>query len=66
MAISNATDARQWEYVTYAPSGHRCTACKKLIKPLEPVRRGHADRSSGPPEVIYRHTGECLVKGVVA
>lgn len=49
-----------------APSGHRCTACGKLIKPLEPVRRGHSDCSSGPPVVIYRHTDECGSRAVVA
>lgn len=57
---------RQWEYVTYAPSGSRCSACKELIKPLEPVRRGRTDPSSGPPAVIYRHTGECVGQVVIA
>ncbi|MBT2403548.1 MULTISPECIES: hypothetical protein [unclassified Streptomyces] len=66
MATSNTTDARRWEYVTYAPSGNRCVACKKLIKPLEPVRRGHSDRSSGPPVVFYQHTDECQAQAVTA
>lgn len=63
-----ATDTRVWEYVTYAPKGARCSACKEVIKPLEPVRRGHEDRTSGPPAVIYRHTDsdECPGQAVTA
>lgn len=50
------TGTRVWEYVTYAPKGERCSACKRVIQPLEPVRRGHTDGMSGPPITIYRHT----------
>ncbi|MFD8984472.1 hypothetical protein [Streptomyces sp. NPDC059564] len=66
MAISNATDEPQWEYVTYAPSGNRCSVCKEPIKPLEPVRRGRTDCSPGPPAVTYRHTDECAGQVVTA
>lgn len=51
-----ATEEEVWEYLTYAPEGARCSACKKVIGSLEPVRRGHEDRASGAPVVFYRHT----------
>lgn len=47
-------DRDEWEYLTYAP-GHECSACKRKVKPLEPVRRGSVDRTSGAPAVVYRH-----------
>lgn len=52
---SAETDARRWEYVTYAPSGETCSACMKPIKSLEQVRRGHLERASGAPVSVYRH-----------
>lgn len=52
-------DARQWEYVTYAPKGETCPACLKPIRSLERVRRGTLERASSAPVVIYRHHGEC-------
>lgn len=61
-----AMDTRAWEYVTYAPKGERCSACKKVINPLEPVRRGNRDRRSEAPVVIYRHTELCAGQGVSA
>ncbi|MDT0453649.1 hypothetical protein [Streptomyces hesseae] len=48
-------DARQWEYVTYAPGGETCPACRKKIKPLEPCRRSTAEHASAAPAVTYRH-----------
>ncbi|WP_330330776.1 hypothetical protein OHS33_14270 [Streptomyces sp. NBC_00536] len=63
-----ATDAGVWEYLTYAPKGERCSGCGKAIEPLEPVRRGCEDRTSGPPVVFYRHanSAECPGETVVA
>ncbi|MFD3543432.1 hypothetical protein ACFWUQ_28570 [Streptomyces sp. NPDC058662] len=63
-----ATEAEVWEYLTYAPKGARCSECKKVIEPLEPVRRGHEGRASGPPVVFYRHanTDECPGETVAA
>ncbi|MCX4959606.1 hypothetical protein [Streptomyces virginiae] len=49
------TDASQWEYNTFAPSGQTCPACKKPIKTLERCRRGSMERQSGAPAVVYRH-----------
>ena len=49
------TDARQWEYTTFAPSGETCPACMKPIKTLERCRRGEIERQSGTPVTIYRH-----------
>ncbi|MEU9437945.1 hypothetical protein [Streptomyces sp. NPDC048252] len=54
-ASEGTTDAREWEYVTYAPRGERCPACLRAIKPLERVKRGAMERQSGPPFVVYRH-----------
>ncbi|WP_406014951.1 hypothetical protein OG520_27110 [Streptomyces sp. NBC_00984] len=47
------------EYVTYAPSGHKCSACMRPVKPMEAVRRTVVDRSSGPPLTTYRHANDC-------
>ncbi|WP_461064096.1 hypothetical protein [Streptomyces pseudoechinosporeus] len=58
MAAAAETDAKQWEYTTYAPRGETCPACLKSIKKLEQVRRGVLDRTSGSPVVVYRHL-EC-------
>ncbi|RDG31036.1 hypothetical protein DVH02_33740 [Streptomyces corynorhini] len=49
------TDARQWEYTTFAPSGETCPACMKPIKSLERCRRGEIERQAGAPVTIYRH-----------
>ncbi|MFE9259236.1 hypothetical protein [Streptomyces sp. NPDC006879] len=53
------TDARQWEYVTYAPAGETCPACMEPIKSLERCRRGTLERQSGPPVVIHQHVDRC-------
>jgi hypothetical protein len=54
-AAAAETDARKWEYVTYAPRGETCPACLKSIETLEQVKRGSIERQSGPPFVVYRH-----------
>lgn len=55
MVRSNTTDGRQWEYLTYAPQGESCPACRRSIAPFEPVRRGTVERASGATVVVYRH-----------
>lgn len=50
-------DRDAWEYMTYAP-GQTCSACLRMVQPLEPVRRGTIDRTPGPPVIVYRHD-EC-------
>ncbi|WP_327361137.1 hypothetical protein [Streptomyces sp. NBC_01296] len=57
-------DRDEWEYLTYAP-GHKCSACSRTVKPLDPVRRGAVDRTSGAPAVVYRHN-ECPTTQTVA
>lgn len=47
-------DRDEWEYLTFAP-GNECSACKRKVGPLEPVRRTAVDRTSGAPAVVYRH-----------
>jgi hypothetical protein len=59
MPSDTAAAVSAWEYVTYAPSGNHCSACMAPIEKMEPVLRGSMERSSGPPVVIYRHTGKC-------
>lgn len=49
------TNRETHEYLTFAPSDQTCPACKRVIGPLEPVRRGMLQRQSGPPAVVYRH-----------
>lgn len=59
------------EYGTYAPVGHVCPACRQVIDPDEPARRGyrrpedavnltpaywHANRC--PQQVPFTHTEE--------
>lgn len=61
-----ATKTDEWEYVTYAPPGSKCSACLGAVKPLDPVRRGTIERASGPPVVVYRHSGECPSQEVAA
>lgn len=56
-----AANGGEWEYVTYAPPGHKCSACLGALKALEPVRRGAIDGAAGAP-VVYRHVHECLAK----
>lgn len=50
------TDARQWEYTTYAPAGETCPACGKLIKSLESCRRGMLSHRDSSPIAAYWHT----------
>lgn len=50
------TDARQWEYTTYAPTGETCPACGKTIKSLESCRRAMLARPDTAPIVAYWHT----------
>ncbi len=57
------TDARQWEYTTYAPAGETCPACGRLIKSLESCRRGMLARRELSLVVAYWHTA-CAPKGV--
>ncbi len=62
MASSTSdTDARRDEYATFAPTGETCPECDQPIGPLEICRRGTAERHSGPPAVVYRHT-KCAEK----
>jgi len=56
------TDARQWEYSTYAPPGETCPACRQPIKTLESCRRGTLTRRGTSPLVAYWHT-DCATKG---
>lgn len=57
-------DRGVWEYLTFAP-GHECSACKREVGPLEPVRRAVVDRASGASAVSYRHN-KCPSVQVVA
>ncbi len=50
------TDARQWEYSTYAPAGETCPGCGKQIESLESCRRGMLARRDSSPIVAYWHT----------
>ncbi|MFD8794820.1 hypothetical protein [Streptomyces vinaceus] len=63
-AVAPEYDRDAWEYVTYAP-GHKCSACMRTVKPLDPVLRGTIDRTSGAPAVIYRHD-KCPTPDAVA
>lgn len=54
-----ATETDEWEYLTYAPPGHKCSVCLRDVEPLDPVRRGTVGRGSSPLVVVYRHAGEC-------
>jgi hypothetical protein len=56
------TDARQWEYTTYAPAGETCPACGQVIKSLERCRRGMLARQAECPIVAYWHSA-CAPKG---
>ncbi|MFF3209867.1 hypothetical protein ACFYYB_04315 [Streptomyces sp. NPDC002886] len=58
-------DRGAWEYLTFAP-GHECSACKRKVGPLEPVRRAVVDRASGAPAVSYRHNKCPSVQAVAA
>lgn len=59
-ATTDTTDARQGEYVTFAPAGEKCAFCRQEIKALDRVWRLAVDRPSGPPAPgPYRHYGEC-------
>lgn len=58
-STTETTDASNWEYTTYAPSGETCPACIQPIKTLERVRRGTMERASGAPVVIDRHADRC-------
>lgn len=59
MTSHTETMAGSWEYVTYAPRGHRCSACLKPIETFDLVRRGALRSSSGDTVAIYRHVGKC-------
>lgn len=61
-----ATTTDEWECVTYAPPGQKCSACLREVKPLDSVRRGTIERASGPPVVVYRHSGECPTRKAAA
>ncbi|PRH77199.1 hypothetical protein C6N75_21585 [Streptomyces solincola] len=58
--MGEATDVDgEWEYVTYAPRGEKCTACRCEVQPLDPVRRSTVKREPDGPVAVYRHAGEC-------
>lgn len=50
------TDARQWEYTTYAPAGETCPACERPIMSLEICRRAASARPDTAPVAAYWHT----------
>ncbi|THA38454.1 hypothetical protein E6W17_15670 [Streptomyces sp. A1547] len=54
MAATTETDARLWEYETFAPPGETCPACMKPIGTLDRCRRGSLVQARGPV-VVYRH-----------
>ncbi|MFE0171545.1 hypothetical protein ACFWZ2_04450 [Streptomyces sp. NPDC059002] len=57
---AKTTDARQGEYVTYAPEGEKCAVCGKVIKTLQRVWRMPVERQSGAPALgPYRHYEPC-------
>ncbi|MCQ6552745.1 hypothetical protein NPS70_05965 [Streptomyces sp. C10-9-1] len=56
MATGDTTDARRWEYTTYAPKGERCSACLRPIRSLERVHRAATPGPPGPAAAVYRHT----------
>lgn len=49
------TDARQWEYTTYAPAGETCPGCGQPIQSLEVCRRGMLARRDTSPLIAYWH-----------
>lgn len=49
------TDARQWEYTTYAPVGETCPGCGQPIQSLDVCRRGMLARRDTPPLIAYWH-----------
>ncbi|GAA0600165.1 hypothetical protein GCM10010394_32060 [Streptomyces crystallinus] len=49
------TDARQWEYTTYAPAGETCPGCGRPIKSLEICHRALLGRRAPVPTVAYWH-----------
>ncbi|MFF2009253.1 hypothetical protein ACFVWY_09285 [Streptomyces sp. NPDC058195] len=48
-------DVRPWEYATFAPSGHTCSACLRPVQRLDRCLRGEIPRQSGGPVTLYRH-----------
>ncbi|AZQ73241.1 hypothetical protein EKH77_20295 [Streptomyces luteoverticillatus] len=61
-----AAGTDEWEYVTYAPHGAKCSVCRRDVKPLDPVRRGTIQQAAGPPVAVYRHAGQCPRRGTAA
>lgn len=58
--VATETDARNGEYVTYAPKGEKCAACREPFRSLDRVRRFTVDRPTGPPAYgPYKHYPEC-------
>ncbi|MBC9712229.1 hypothetical protein H9Y04_06540 [Streptomyces sp. TRM66268-LWL] len=58
--MTATTDARQGEYVTYAPKGEKCAKCKQGFGPLERVWRLTVERQSGAPAFgPYQHYEKC-------
>ncbi len=54
------TDARQGDYVTYAPKGETCIGCRQEFKSLDRVWRVTIERVSGAPALgPYRHYDKC-------
>lgn len=56
------TPTGPWDYVTYAPPGNTCTACKKPIGANEPCRRRDDEQASRSPLVTYTHS-KCMGGG---
>lgn len=56
---TNATDARQHEYTTYAPPGEKCRKCRKPFKSLETCRRVANERASGGSSADRYEHHEC-------
>lgn len=65
MAATTDTDARLWEYETFAPPGETCPSCMKPVGTLDRCRRGAIPRTSGPDVVIYRHIDCADPEGLV-
>lgn len=50
------TNARNWEYGTYAPRGEKCRRCGEPFTALERCRRVKVNRRSGDTEQgLYEH-----------
>ncbi|MFE2549267.1 hypothetical protein ACFXGI_12050 [Streptomyces sp. NPDC059355] len=48
--MADRTD--EWEYMTYAPPGNECSACRQEVQLLDPVRRRTLQQGSGAAVVV--------------